>query len=161
MHWQRYGYINYHSPADPDRSTESIHWRGQIYCHNESSLWTGYGEIRITNSSILSFSTVRTPTPVWSLLPSGRRQQYESWSSVSPVEAKSRHEHTQGSIPWPFGLTERLGCSATSAIVPLHPEDGGSMILRNVSFLQQHRTTLQPRRLQLEKNLFSSRLILI
>jgi len=71
MHWRRYGYINQHSAADHDGSTDSRHWRGQVGCHYESSLWTGHAEIRVTVRPIRS-----TPTLVWVLFPSGRRQQY-------------------------------------------------------------------------------------
>jgi len=71
--WRRYGYINHHSPADPDRSTDSRHWRGQVCSHYEDSLWTDYAKITVTNSHIRPCSTVSTPILVWSLFPSGRR----------------------------------------------------------------------------------------
>jgi hypothetical protein len=32
---------------------------------------------------------------------------------------------------------------------PLHPEDGGNKVLRNVGILQQHYTASEPRRLRL------------
>jgi hypothetical protein len=71
MHWRRYGYINDHSPADHDGSTDSRYWTGQVYCQYESSLETGYAIIRVTVSPIRSRSTVSTPIPVWSLFLSG------------------------------------------------------------------------------------------
>jgi len=73
MHWRRYGYINHHSPAGHDRSTDSRHWRGQVCCHYESSLWTNYAEIRVTVSSIWSWNTVSTPVLVLSVFPSEKR----------------------------------------------------------------------------------------
>jgi len=52
MHWRRYGYINHHSPADHDETTESRHWRWQDCCHYDSSLRAGYSKITVTVSPI-------------------------------------------------------------------------------------------------------------
>jgi hypothetical protein len=60
MHWRRYGYFNYHSPADHDGSTDSGHWGRQLFCHYEVCLWSGYTKIRLTISSVQSSSTIRT-----------------------------------------------------------------------------------------------------
>jgi hypothetical protein len=57
IHWRWYGYINHHSPTDFDGSTVSRHWRGQVYSHYESNLWTGYAKIWVTIRPIRSCNT--------------------------------------------------------------------------------------------------------
>jgi hypothetical protein len=109
------GYINHHSPVDHEMSRDKRQWRREVCFHYESSLWTGYVKIRVTISPIQLHSTVSLPILVWLFLPSGRRQQYESPATVSLVQAKPGHKHTQGSMPWPHRSLERIGHSATSA----------------------------------------------
>jgi hypothetical protein len=48
-----------------------------------------------------------------------------------------------------------------SFVTSLHPEDGGSMVLRNVGILSQHNMESQPRRPQLEADYFYLRCIII
>jgi hypothetical protein len=62
----------------------------------------------------------------------------------------SGHESTQDSMPWPHGSIERVGGNEINASAhSLHPEDGGSMVIRNVGTLLCHYTS-QPRRPRLE-----------
>jgi hypothetical protein len=70
IHWRRFCYTH-HSPAEHDKSTESRHWRRQAYSHYETSLWTGYNEIRVTICPIRPCSTLRTSYPCLNRLPLG------------------------------------------------------------------------------------------
>jgi hypothetical protein len=112
MYWRRYGYINYHSPADHDESIDSR----QVCCQYDSSLWAGYGKISVTISSIRSCSIWSIPIFASSLFPSDRRQKYETSATaltcklnlaMSPHRARCRD------------LTCRLRVSVTMQPMPL------------------------------------------
>jgi hypothetical protein len=54
-----------------------------------------------------------------------------------------------GRCRWPIGNSEEV-IRQPLLLHPLHPEDGGSLDLRNVGILPQHYTASQPRRPRLE-----------
>jgi hypothetical protein len=54
-------------------STDRRCWRGEVCSCYESSIWTGYEEIKVTINPVRTSSTFSTPVFVWSLFPLGRR----------------------------------------------------------------------------------------
>jgi len=104
-------------------SIENRHGRWQFCSHYESILWIDYADIGVTLLPIQSWSKISTPIHIWSLFPLGRRRQFESSATTSPMQTKPLSQNRTRCLDHRGWLRQSAAIQPVPLPMPMSPRN--------------------------------------